>query len=472
MDSIPKYLENRAHPEKISYPTDKLAPILDQTYGCIVYQEQVMQIFRTVAGYSLGKADIVRRAISKKKASVLEAERDSFISGALERGISEDASRRSFRRHRGICKLRFQQKPRGGICGSVFPNGISEMPLYQRISLRASHIGNGFAGKIAEYVSEARSGGISVLPPDVNESRADFHVSGNAVRFGLLAIKNIGKNTVDEIVSGREYDGAYKSIADFISRIDPSVLNKRQLEALIKSGALDSLGEKRSALLASLDKLIDARVSVPTNSVEGQVDMFAEFQAEKTYTVPPLPDIPELTSRELLALEKESIGIYLSGHILSDFSENINHISPDRIADICGGAEDYSDGKEKASDGQKVKVCVIITKRSNKQTRNGEQMALLTAEDESGECEVIVFSKVLERFGHFLTVDSAVCICRKCFRQRGRRSKNHYGKCGTPYRKFIFPCGKREKQKHKRIRRSRFPSAKGKAPVRKARYVG
>lgn len=411
MDSIPKYLENRAHPEKISYPTDKLAPILDQTYGCIVYQEQVMQIFRTVAGYSLGKADIVRRAISKKKASVLEAERDSFISGALERGISEDASRRLFDDIAGFANYAFNKSHAAAYAVLSFRTAYLKCHYIKEYLCALLTSVTDSPGKIAEYVSEARSGGISVLPPDVNESRADFHVSGNAVRFGLLAIKNIGKNTVDEIVSGREYDGAYKSVADFISRIDPSVLNKRQLEALIKSGALDSLGEKRSALLASLDKLIDARVSVPTNSVEGQVDMFAEFQAEKTYTVPPLPDIPEFTSRELLALEKESIGIYLSGHILSDFSENINHISPDRIADICGGTEDYSDEKEKASDGQKVKVCVIITKRSNKQTRNGEQMAFLTAEDESGECEVIVFPKILEKFGHFLTVDSAVRIC-------------------------------------------------------------
>lgn len=406
MDSIPKYLENREHPERISYPVEALRPILSPTYGCIVYQEQVMQIFRSVAGYSLGKADIVRRAISKKKAGVLEAEREAFLRGAGENGVSSADAKRLFEDIVGFANYAFNKSHAAAYAVLSFRTAYLKChyPREYLSALLTSVMDS--PGKISEYVTEARAKGISVLPPSVNESGSDFHVSGKNIRFGLSGIKNLGRNTVQNIIGVREKGGAFSSVGDFLDRTESALLNKRQLEALIKSGALDGFGPNRRQLLMALDLMAETRDVSKNREIDGQVDLFADIQADSRPAEPEYEDVPEFTSRELLALEKESIGIYLSGHILSDYSESIARIAPKRISEL------YRDGDENSentgADISRVKICAVINKRTNKQTKNGDRMAFLSVEDESGECEVIVFPKMLDKFGHFLTVDAVI----------------------------------------------------------------
>lgn len=410
MDSIPKYLENREHPEKLSYSIESLEPILGSTYGCIVYQEQVMQVFRSVAGYSLGKADIVRRAISKKKAGVLEAERESFINGAKDRGVNTKDAIALFEDIVGFANYAFNKSHAAAYAVLSFRTAYLKChyPREYLSALLTSVMDS--PGKISEYVTEAKAKGIRVLPPSVNESLTDFSVSVKDIRFGLLGIKNIGRNTVQHIIDVRKDGGTYTSVGDFLARTDASLLNKRQLEALIKSGALDCLGPNRRQLLMAIEDMADAREVVRSREVEGQVDMFADIQEESAPVEPEFADVPEFSARELLVLEKESIGIYLSGHILSDYSESIRRILPTPVSDIA----DADEGDEKVEnepypDGTNVKLCVIISKRTNKPTKNGDRMAFLSVEDESGECELIVFPKILDKFGHLLTVDSVIC---------------------------------------------------------------
>lgn len=379
-----------------------------------------MQIFRVVAGYSLGRADIVRRAISKKKLSVLESERASFLSGAAERGIAESAAADLFEEIVGFANYAFNKSHAAayGVLSYRTAYLKAHYPREYNSALLTSVLGS--ADKMAEYIAECARVGIKILPPHVNESDRDFHVDGKNIRFGLLALKNLGRPFVESLLAERKRGGKFASFDDFMHRMGDTISNKRQLEMLIKSGALDGLGAKRSQLLTVYETVLDARSAANRQSVAGQLDLFSTPAAVEDGPAIPaisLPDIPEYSARELLALEKDSSGLYFSGHILDDYSRHVEQIQPDSIASIKASfASDEMEeevpagGGKQYADKQSVKIAGIIARRQNKATRGGEQMAFLTVEDRTGEIEVIVFAKSLETFGASLLLNEAVVI--------------------------------------------------------------
>ncbi|MBQ4042409.1 MAG: DNA polymerase III subunit alpha [Clostridia bacterium] len=419
MDSIPKYIENSKDRTKIRYATPLLAPILDVTNGCIVYQEQVMQIFQVVAGYSLGRADIVRRAISKKKLDVLESERAAFLQGASDRGIDGSAAGELFDEIVGFANYAFNKSHAAAYAMLSYRTAYlkAHFPREYISALMTSVLGS--ADKLAEYISECARIGIRVLPPHVNDSAWDFHVDGKHIRYGLLALKNLGRQFVDALIRERRENGRFASFDDFLSRMETAHINKKQLEMLIKSGALDGLGANRSQMLAVYDTVLDTRMAAGRSGPEGQLDLFSlasSKSAERQIPRITLPQLPELPQRELLRLEKESSGLYFSGHLLDDYSRHAEKLRPDSIAAIKSSfAIDENEALTERDtplykDKQAVILTGILTKRQNKATRGGDPMAFLTLEDRSGEIEVLVFPKVLSEYSPYLTVDSAVAL--------------------------------------------------------------
>ena len=407
MDSIPKYIAARHSGKTAEYKIPALKPILDVTYGCIVYQEQVMRIFRDVAGYSLGHADIVRRAISKKKTEVLLSEKQSFIEGAAERGVNEKDAIELFDDIESFANYAFNKSHAAAYAVISYRTAYLKAHYLTEYNCALLASVQNSPAKISEYITECKRNGIKVLPPDVNFSMTDFHVEDNNIRFGLAALKNVGRAFIDQVISERFKCGKFTDVENFVDRMKPLGMNKRQMEALIKSGSLDSLGAKRSQLLDVYEKLLEKDSS---SSLEGQLDMFSMLE-DAGSVVPKIEfrDIPEFTARQLLLLEKEASGMYLSGHILDDYDKCATAHKPDSIMDIITSFSENSDsGRYK--DGDKVCVCGVVTKRSNKVTRKGDHMAFITVEDRSGEIEVIVFAKNLANIGHMLTTETAVCI--------------------------------------------------------------
>ena len=410
MDSIPMYIERRHGRQKAEYKHPALERILSKTYGCIVYQEQVMQIFYEIAGYSLGKADIVRRAMSKKKASVMEAERAAFVAGATSRGMSEDDATSLFEDMASFASYAFNKSHAASYA----------VVTYQTAYLKAHYMAEYMAAlltsvlgdfvKTAEYISECSKAKIMVLPPDINESVATFGTANGQIRFGLLALKGVGRLFVDQIITDRAVNGRFDSFEDFIVRMGSYDLNKRQVESLIKSGAFDNLGVYRSQLLASYEKIIENAQSKNRSEIEGQFDIFSI--ATETVNSAPVkfdyPNIPEFTLKEKLMLEKECSGMYFSGHILNDYSKHIDSLKCDNVSELLSSFEDDNQGKYR--DRQSVQIYGIITKRTVKTTRNGDNMAFVTVEDKTAEIEVVVFSKQFEQFAGLLILESPVVV--------------------------------------------------------------
>ena len=414
MDSIPKYIENRRDRTKIKYLTPLLAPILDVTYGCMVYQEQVMQVCRTVAGYSYGRADLVRRMMAKKKASEMEKERAVFVEGAAKNGVSEQIANTLFDEMSGFASYAFNKSHAAAYALLSYRTAYLKRhyPCEYLAALMTSVIGS--ASKTAEYVSECARYHIRILPPDINESAPYFHAYHNGrekyIRFGLLALKSLGEGFVNRIIAEREAK-KFSSFEDFIERMNGQDMNKRQVEALIKSGAFDSLGVFRSRLLLSYEKIIDHYQERYRTNIVGQLDLFsqADSEVEKPEGFK-YPDVPELSFREKLRLEKECSGIYFSGHMLEDYSKHVERIAPTKINDILLAFSEDAEEPPRFSDKQTVIVCGIVTRRQLKMTKNGAQMAFLTFEDNFGEMEVIVFPKVLDRYAALFTDEAALCI--------------------------------------------------------------
>lgn len=410
MDSIPKYIKARHNPSSVKYDIPSLAPILDVTYGCIVYQEQVMQIFRTLAGYSFGHADIVRRAISKKKTSVLNSERETFVKGAVESGINEQYAVALFDDIAGFANYAFNKSHAAAYAVLSFRTAYlkAHYPREYYASLLSSVFGS--ADKISDYSAECAKLGIRLLPPDVNSSRSSFCVQGDNIRYGLLSLKNIGAQFIDSLISERNASGTFTDFDDFVTRMKRRDMNKKQLEALIKSGSLDSLGVRRSQMLAVYETVMEqAGSSAPA----GQMDMFEmapDVQGVSYHT--DFPDIPEFSAREKLRLEKESSGIYLSGHILDDYKRAVSELKPARISDIkssCSEGDGTSEGEPVPyHDRSKVRVAGVVNGRVNKTTRKGDNMAFVTLEDRTGEIELICFSSVCEEFGYLLLTNSVI----------------------------------------------------------------
>ena len=409
MDSIPDYIERRHNKGLIKYKAPLLEPILKSTYGCIVYQEQVMQMCVKIAGYSYGHADIVRRAMSKKKTDVMEKERADFIKGAISNGISEKVANELFEEMLGFAKYAFNKSHAVAYAVTSYRTAYlkANYPKEYYSSLITSVLGN--IPKINKYIDECEKLNIRVLPPDVNKSEINFSVDGANIRFGLLALKNVGRNFIASIVAERERGGKFESFEDFIFRLKDADMNKRQIEALIKAGALDSLGKYRSQLMQKYEEIVDSATNISRTTAHGQTDIFSMMASDAQKNALPsfeYPDIEEFSKKELLMFEKEIAGMYFSGHILDSYSKHIQSLKHINIIDIIGDEEKDSEYKEKDS----VKIVGIITSKTIKQTKKKENMAFITIEDATSEIEVIVFPKAYEKYSHLLNVENVVFV--------------------------------------------------------------
>ena len=406
MDSIPRFIECRHDSSKIKYDIPELEPILKNTYGCTVYQEQVMSIFRTIAGYTFGHADIVRRAMSKKKADVLESEREAFIKGAESNGIDGQKAEKLFEDMSSFANYAFNKAHAAAYAVISYRSAYLKAHYTGAYmsALLTSVLGN--QGKVAEYINECSKFGISVLPPDINSSRVNFSADredGN-IRFGLLALKNVGKSFIESIIKERAFNGRFTSFDNFVERMSAiSDLNKRQVEALIKCGAFDNLGKYRSQLLASYMTIVDNVMRKSKDNPAGQMDMFAVGSVDAPEY--DYPDIPDLTIKKKLMLEKEASGMYFSGHMLDTYSEHVSDLSHISISEIF---EKDVDGGYLYSDRDKVSVIGIITGVTVKNTRNNEQMAFFKLEDRHGEIECICFTKAFKDLGAEIFLENAV----------------------------------------------------------------
>lgn len=410
MDSIDTFIARKHGRESITYKTDKLKDILDVTYGCIVYQEQVMQICRSLAGYSYARADNVRRAMSKKKESVMKAERADFVNGAVEGGVPRQVAEDIFEEMLGFAQYAFNKSHATayGILSYRTAYLKTHYPTEYFAALLTSVLDNNT--KVREYILDAQRFGISVLSPDINTSRETFATDGNNIRYGLLAIKNVGRNFAKAVIAERKA-GKFKSFDGFVSRLIDSDLNKRTVESMIKCGVFDSLGITRSALMTCFEGIIDSEHDKVRNNISGQMDMFSQVSESTSSVGYKYPDIPEYPMRELLMLEKESSGMYFSGQLIDDYKKHISDISPDSISEILSDMSEEEITKEKKyKDRTRVKIAGIVTSKRTKQVKGGELMAFVTLEDSFAEIEVIVFSKQYKQYSDLLSEEAAVVI--------------------------------------------------------------
>ena len=403
MNSIPKYIENRHNSNKIVYKHPLLASILDVTYGCIVYQEQVMQIFRTLAGYSLGRADIVRRAMSKKKADVMEREKKIFIyglkddkgnvevPGCLGNGISEAVASDIFSEMESFASYAFNKSHAAAYAFVSYQTAFlkCKYPKEYMAALLTGVLDN--ASKVASYVADCLHMGIKILPPNVNESSEGFTASDQEIRFGLLAIKNLGKNAINLILKERELS-KFSSLYDFCKRVKGKDVNKRAIESLIKSGALDGMGANRRQMLTSFEGIMEEIDNESKINVVGQIGFFDSPEAV-AFNVSQLPNVPEFLPKEKLRMEKEATGLYLSGHPLSEYSEFIKENSYATFSDILN---------EKYNDGDIIEIIAIINSVRLKSTKNNQTMAFVYAEDLGNIFEILVFPASFEKYSYML----------------------------------------------------------------------
>ncbi len=403
MDSIPQYIEARHNPDKIRYAHPILEPILRSTYGCIVYQEQVMSIFRTVAGYTYGHADVVRRSISKKKGDVLKSERESFIGGAVNNGIEQGVAEKLFDDMASFANYAFNKSHAAAYALISYRTAYlkTHYPCEYMAALITSVLGN--MTKLAEYIGECSKYKIRVLAPDINESRLLFHPHDKNIVFGLLALKNVGKQFIENILQERELNGPFKSFEDFISRMSQYDLNKRMVESLIKVGSFDNFGVYRSQLLASYESLIDTEQQKNRNNLSGQLDMFS--MAMSTPVTSPsfkYPDLPERSAKEKLKMEKEVAGMCFSGNLLDSYSKHIDSLTTRRISDLLDA--------ESLTEKDSATVVGIVTSVTVKTTKKNDKMAFFSIEDKYGEIECIAFPAQFRKAADLIREDSALCV--------------------------------------------------------------
>lgn len=417
MQSIPRYIECRHHPEKVRYKHPLLEPILSVTYGCMVYQEQVMEAFRKLAGYSLGKADMVRRAMSKKKFKELEKERVSFIygnpdegiDGAIARGVPEQTAAEIFDEIMDFANYAFNKAH--AVCYAVVSYRTAYLKCHYPREYLAALLTSvlDVPGKISEYIAEAKEMGIRVLPPDVNSSEDGFSVSGTDIRFGLAAIKNVGRAFMRQLVEERQANGPYTSLMDFCERLYDKDLNRRALESMIQAGAFDSMGFHRSQMLAVYERVVDAVANERRKNVEGQLDLFGMGVENVQDEEIAMPNLPEMGKKELLALEKQTTGLYLSGHPMDAYESLAKRANAAKIRAI---ADDLMPDAEqpKYKDGMYVNLACVVSAVKLKSTKSGSMMAYATVEDMTGMMELVVFPNALQQFGMYLKEDEAVLI--------------------------------------------------------------
>ncbi len=427
MEQIPRYISNKQNPEKVTYRHPLLEKILNTTYGCMVYQEQVLEIVRTLAGYSLGKADIMRRVISKKKEEQMEIERKNFIYGSddgeipgcIKNGIDEATAKAIFDEISDFANYGFNKSHAAAY--AVVAYQTAYLKTFYPVEYMAALISSiDDLDKINHYIANCREMGIDRLPPDVNKSADAFTVEGSGIRFGLSAVKNVGRAMIINLVNERDNNGEFKSFSDFVDRMTGRDINKRAVEGLIECGAFDSMGIKRSQLLAVYERAIDGAARSARDNVAGQLSLFDsdDEQSEMEF-----PDIPELDKKKLLRLEKQSTGMYFSGHPMEEYTERIKKLTRYNISDVLTSVHKDDDGNYHSveggiQDGDMIVICAAIASRKNKTTRANSQMAFLTLEDVYGSVECLVFPKVLSEFSQLLQEDELLAFtCRLSIRE-------------------------------------------------------
>ena len=417
MDSIPTYIENRHNPSKVRFLHPLLKDILDVTYGCIVYQEQVMQIFRKLAGYSLGRADIVRRAMSKKKHDVMEKERKIFIEGyvnedgivevegCLRRGVDRHIAEEIYEQMKSFASYAFNKSHAASYAFVSYQTAWLKFyyPKEYMAALLSSVLDN--QNKLSSYITECLRMGIEVLPPHVNFSSHAFTVSGQNIRYGLMAIKNLGKAFIDEIIRERTIT-PYSSLDNFCRRLYSRSLNSRAVESLIKSGAFDNMGLNRRQMLTIMKSVLEDLDYEKRRGMNGQMSLFGSDDSESASSgYIKTPEIEEFPLMELLKMERDMTGFFLSGHPVSEYEWYAQKIRAHRIGDIIN-----KDSNMNIKDGDKVRLVCIVSKYKTQITKSNQMMAFITVEDRSGIMEIVVFPKVLQQFGPLLYEGSVVML--------------------------------------------------------------
>ncbi len=416
MESIPRFIACKHDPKLITYLHPTLEPILSVTYGCIVYQEQVIEIFRKLGGYSLGQADMVRRAISKKKAKEIEKERQSFVHGDPQRGIAgcvangipEETAQAIYDEIYDFANYAFNKAHAVSYAVVAYQTAYFKCHYTREYmaALLTSVLDN--SDKVAEYIAECKECGIALLPPDINRSYDGFTVEEGGIRFGLVAIKNIGRGFIQSLIRQRREGGVFASFQDFCSRMfDCGDLNKRAVENLIRSGAFDCLGARRSQLIAVYEKVLDSIAVSRRQNVEGQLDFFGMSASASSAPQVTLPDIPEYTAVERMYMEKETTGLYLSGHPMSDYRELARRSGAVPIRDVL---DSFSDADGRFADGQNITVAGVVTSSKTRTTKNQSLMAYVMVEDELASIELLCFNRVIERCGSFMQVNTPVLV--------------------------------------------------------------
>ena len=419
MDSIPRFIACSQDPSKIKYLHPSLEPILSVTYGCIVYQEQVIQIFQQLAGYSLGQADMVRRAMSKKKAKDIEREREAFlhgdrsrnITGCVAGGIPESTAQAIYQDIYDFANYAFNKA-----------HAVSyAVVAYQTAWFKCHHTREYMAAlltsvlensdKVAGYINECRECGIALLPPDINRSADRFTVEEGGIRFGLVAIKNIGRGFILSVMEERK-KAPFRSLQDFCERMGGGDINKRAVENLIRSGAFDSTGARRSQLIQVYESIMDAVADSLRQNLEGQLDFFSMAMGQQDAAPVkeiPLPDIPEFTPQELMTMEKATTGLYLSGHPMDQYRQEVKALRAPTMASIL---EDFAQegGPTRFADDQRITLCGVVTASKTKTTKNNSLMAYVTLEDDTASMELLCFARVLDACGAYLKENQAVVV--------------------------------------------------------------
>ncbi|MBQ2985979.1 MAG: DNA polymerase III subunit alpha [Tyzzerella sp.] len=416
MDFIPQYIKGKNDQSAIVYDCPQLEPILKATYGCIVYQEQVMQIVRDLAGYTLGQSDVLRRAMSKKKIKDMEEGRQKFvygseaegIKGCIANGISESAAHKIYDEMIDFAKYAFNKSHAAAYAIVSYQTAYLKYyyPVELMAALMTSVIDN--AGKVSEYIYTCRQMGINILPPDINSGEGSFSVDGSNIRYGLAAIKSVGRPVIEAIVAERKANGPFKHLKDFIERLSGKEVNKRTIESFIKAGALDSLGGTRKQFMMIYVKILDQVNQEKKYSMTGQMTLFDMVSEEQKVEFDiPLPDVGEYEKETLLAFEKEVLGIYVSGHPMQKYESKWKKSITNTSLDF---QVDEESGRAKVRDGERAIIGGMITAKTIKHTKNNKTMAFLTIEDLMGTVEVVVFPRDYEKNREYLEEDSKVFV--------------------------------------------------------------
>jgi len=426
MQSIPRYVECRHNPEKVVYKHPLLEPILKVTYGCMIYQEQVMQVFQKLAGYSLGKADMVRRAMSKKKMKELEKERVTFIhgdesqgiDGAIKRGVPESVAAELFDEIMDFANYAFNKAH--AVCYAFISYRTAYLKCHYPREFMAALLTSvlDVSDKVSEYVQAVRRMGIAVLPPDINQSNSGFSVDGNCIRFGLSAVKSVSRTFMEQLMEAREKNGAFDCFQDFCERMYPRGLNSRVLDSLCKVGAFDSMGYRRSQLLAIEEEVLRNVAKAAKRNIEGQINLFDLFAEEEKDTQITIPDIPEQPKLKIYQMERGATGLYLSGHPMDEYrqmAEQVGAVPLRELEEALSESDGCSSSQNAASysDGSIVRLACILSTIQQRTTKKGELMAFVTVEDQTGSMELVVFPRVYQQFQPYLVKDKVVLVTGK-----------------------------------------------------------